>query len=169
MLPSAPHTRAQPVNDFNSLTMQQGDGKTSKWYGYKNTSLAAATFPFGAGLYYTTFTLTVKQHHEANLVSADAPATFDVTFKNTGAVSSRCRVILLAKPTGVSDDAAPKPFPVQQVVTFGGSPVLAPNESYTTSFDVRRLDHEWGKDGGGIRSCCAIVVVRSGCGLCSWF
>jgi hypothetical protein len=103
-----------------------------KWYGYKNASLKA-TYEFGAGKYYTDFELSVKS--SPPLTEGNDLASYIVTFKNTGAVASRCRVVLFVRPVAV-DPAAPKPLPVKQIVTFGGTPVLAPGEFFSESFSV---------------------------------
>ena len=44
---------------MSDMDLRAGDGRTYKWFGYKNASLEA-TYAFGSGLYYTTFDVQVQ-------------------------------------------------------------------------------------------------------------
>lgn len=75
--------------------------------------------------------------HARHVENGALLASYAVTYTNTGTVASRCRVILFARPVTIMDTAAPTPYPVKQILDFGGTPtVLAPGESYTETFSV---------------------------------
>jgi hypothetical protein len=137
-------------NSYSDMSLTAGDGKTHRWYGYRNSTLKP-TFPFGAGHYYTTFDLKVKPlmadlHNSPPSFGPTSTAPFadpsavvagyTVTYVNTGKRPSRCRVILFAKVLEIDDKAVPLPLPVQQIVTFGGAQVLAPGDSSMETFQV---------------------------------
>jgi beta-D-xylosidase 4 len=126
-------------NNLNDMSLLDGDGRTYKWYGYKNQQLKA-TFPFGSGEYFTQFELAVEpsvQPASRQLVGPGRKpvATYHVTYKNVGQTASRCRLIMFARPVAI-DQAAPSPLPIKQILTFSGSPVLAPGGSATEEISL---------------------------------
>jgi beta-D-xylosidase 4 len=144
-----PHPPNRTGACMNDMGLRAGDGRTFRFYGYKNASLKA-TYEFGAGLYYTTFSLQAQQVQHgkqeggsaaittgAVVIGDELPplASYTVTYKNTGTVASPCRVVVFACPMTV-DAAAPKPLPVKSIVAFGGAPSLAPGESFSETFAV---------------------------------
>ena len=54
--PNRPNRTGACMSDMD---LRAGDGRTFKWFGYKNDSLRA-TYAFGSGLYYTSFELKVR-------------------------------------------------------------------------------------------------------------
>ena len=125
------------VNDIHDMGLTSGDGRTYRWYGYRNASLQA-TIPFGAGVYYTDFSVAIKPSGEKSVQTATAAVavgSFAVTIKNIGTTSSRCRIIVFVHPVTI-DSSAPRPLPVKTMADFGGTSVLAPGASDTLTLRV---------------------------------
>ena len=110
-------------NDLHNMDLQGGDGRTYRWYGYRNATLQA-TIPFGSGVYYTEFSAVVKSNEAAP--SSDEAAgsaqvqagMYDVTITNTGKLASRCRVVVFVRPITI-DKSAPRPLPIKTIADFG--------------------------------------------------
>jgi hypothetical protein len=83
-------------------------------------------------------------------VGQTSAATYSVVVTNKGTVASRCRVVLFVRPVAV-DPAAPTPLPIKSIVTFGGTPVLAPGAVHQLTLDVS-LDSLSMTDAGGKRA-----------------
>lgn len=101
-----PDTIAYRLSDYPSSPYF--GGKSQNFYcediyvGYRYFETFArekVRFPFGFGLSYTTFDLSVIRTSEANnaVISSDSVLTFDVSVKNTGAFSGKETVQLYAE------------------------------------------------------------------------
>ena len=53
-----PHPPNRTGACMSDMDLRAGDGRTFRWYGYKNASVQAA-YAFASGLYYTTFDVQV--------------------------------------------------------------------------------------------------------------
>jgi hypothetical protein len=114
-----------------------------RWYG---TNQVVPAFPFGHGLSYTTFGY-------ANLSFTDGLLAVSVDVTNTGSVAgAEVAQLYVTFPV----DAAEPP---RQLKGFGKTPVLAPGESFTVSFQLadRELSiwdvvaHDWSRQYGSFQ------------------
>ncbi len=103
-------------------------------------------FPFGHGLSYTTFSY-------ANLNFTDGVLAGSVDVTNTGSVAGAEVAQLYV--TFPSESAEPP----RQLKGFGKTPVVAPGESFTVSFELSDRDlsiwdvgvHDWSRQYGSFR------------------
>merc|ERR1711924_162416 len=121
---------------MKDMDMTAGDGRTYKWYGYKDPTLKA-TFEVGTGISYTTFNVSVNK-----LPTWSQPSTtiaqFEVGFANTGEATASEAILIYARMVNVPD--APQPTPKRQLINFARSPVLRPGEHFKTKVPIHIKD-----------------------------
>lgn len=118
--PGAPLCR----NQIRDMGLSSGDGRTYRWYGYRNASLQA-TISFGAGTYYTEFAVSVSKAPTTVVLPSSSGgsrsrgngkervvASYAVAIKNVGQTPSRCRAMAFVTPVAL-DKSAPRPLPVK--------------------------------------------------------
>jgi beta-D-xylosidase 4 len=129
---------------MEDLSLTAGEGRTYKWLGYRNASVAPA-FRFGAGLSYSSFDVDVKPLPASALAARSVDsgrsrgallASFEITTHNVGAVAASDATLVFAAPTSSISEAAPLPRPRKQLVDFIRTPVLKPGATHTATVHI---------------------------------
>lgn len=123
------------------MSMQAGSGRSYRYY-----RGGAPLFPFGTGMSYTTFAITLNQEAGAPTpLAVGASKVYTVTVTNTGAVAGSASVLVyvnrtLAAPRapsgGAQLPAMPTIVPEKDLVLFDAC-VLPVGGSATLTFTIR--------------------------------
>ena len=127
-------------DDMNLRPNGSNPGQTYKWY------TGEPVYPFGAGLFYTNFSISASTNASATISTNSLNNThpgyayidlapllnYSVTVTNTGSIASDYSAILFANTT----NAGPSPYPNKWVVGFERLPTIAPGASATLTIPV---------------------------------
>jgi beta-D-xylosidase 4 len=133
------------------MSLTAGDGRTYKWLGFENASIAPS-FAFGTGTSYSTFGVSVRKisvsaraaeqsERYSGVARGALPpvASFSIATTNHGVVAASDATLVFVAPTANISTQAPRPLPKKQLVEFVRTPVLEPGATHR---DVVHLHEE---------------------------
>lgn len=142
----ADYVHQVPMTDQSFRPSSTNPGRTYRFY------TGDAVYPFGYGLSYTTFVISIIDGPSTIHVDAllQSPIGYTVNITNTGSVRSDATVLAFYSPDGPSQYVDVTP-PLSTLFDFAFLPMLAPGETSTLWFQmtakslltVDSRGHEW--------------------------
>lgn len=113
---------------MTDMSLQAGQGRTYKWF------TGEPTFPFGAGMSYTKFSIDLQPHvaNDSNSVAHSNTKfrglRYSATVTNIGAFAGAEVVLVFARAVQLEQETSElrADVPIKQLCAFDRTPVLPP-------------------------------------------